>query len=294
MNLDLRGGVPVGHAVRTPGGLAKRLGRVLLWLLVLVLLLRGLASVFAPQRPAPVTRVVRRRRRCGRMMRRGRSRRTSRGRICTTRPTIRRGRRGRCRRSSGPSWRARSCRSTASTPSAQSVGAVSVASAAQLDSRHALVTVAAATSSGTRYLTVPVATDGHGGLVVSALPSFAAGPARAVLEPTSVEPVPASERPAIEDVTTRFLRAYLGGDAGGLAYLVPSGVRFGAVAQRLELVSVDSLALASPAAGRERTVLVSARAKDMAGVVYGVGYRLLLVREDRWLVKAVNATRKGG
>ena len=36
--------------IRTPSGLAKRLGRAVLWLLVLVLLLRGLASVMEPQR----------------------------------------------------------------------------------------------------------------------------------------------------------------------------------------------------------------------------------------------------
>ena len=38
----------------------------------------------------------------------------------------------------------------------------------------------------------------------------------------------------------------------------------------------------------------SVRAKDAAGVTYGLRYRLRLVREDRWLVAAVNTTRKGG
>src|SRR4051812_11462624 len=40
--------------IRTRGGLAKRLGRAVLWLLVLVLLLRGLASVMEPRGPATV------------------------------------------------------------------------------------------------------------------------------------------------------------------------------------------------------------------------------------------------
>ena len=40
--------------LRTPAGLVKRLGRALLWLLVLVLLLRGLASVLGPREPAAV------------------------------------------------------------------------------------------------------------------------------------------------------------------------------------------------------------------------------------------------
>ena len=71
--------VPV---IRTAGGLVKRLGRAVLWLLVLVLLLRGLASVLEPREPTPAVHgAASRRRRRGRMMRRGRSRRTSRGRI---------------------------------------------------------------------------------------------------------------------------------------------------------------------------------------------------------------------
>ena len=35
--------------------------------------------------------------------------------------------------------------------------------------------------------------------------------------------VPASEQSAIQDVVSRFLRGYLGGDAGAIAYLVPPG-----------------------------------------------------------------------
>ena len=70
--------VPV---IRTAGGLVKRLGRALLWLLVVVLLLRGLASVLEPREPTPAVHGAARRRRRGRTMMRARSRRTSRARI---------------------------------------------------------------------------------------------------------------------------------------------------------------------------------------------------------------------
>src|SRR3954451_25196503 len=40
--------------IRTAGGLGRRLGRALLWMLVVVLLLRGLASVLEPREPTPV------------------------------------------------------------------------------------------------------------------------------------------------------------------------------------------------------------------------------------------------
>src|SRR3954470_6990350 len=49
----------------------------------------------------------------------------------------------------------------------RAVGSVSVARVARVDDVHALVTVAAAATGGTRYVAVPVARDAHGGLVVS-------------------------------------------------------------------------------------------------------------------------------
>src|SRR4051794_30595617 len=45
--------------IRTPGGLLKRLGRAVLWLLVVVLLLRGVASVLEPRKPAAVVNAAR-------------------------------------------------------------------------------------------------------------------------------------------------------------------------------------------------------------------------------------------
>jgi hypothetical protein len=179
---------------------------------------------------------------------------------------------------------------------AQTVGSIAVARVAALDSSHALVTVAATVNGATKYLTVPVVRDRHGGLLVSDPPSFAAPPARAVVEDPVTQAVPASEQSAIQDVVSRFLRGYLGGDAGGIAYLVPPGTRVSALAQRLRLVSVDSLALAVPPAGRARMVVASVTARDPAsGATYELRYRLRLVRHDRWLVAAVNeATRKGG
>jgi cell division protein FtsZ len=117
--------------------------------------------------------------------------------------------------------------------------------------------------------------------------------ARAVVEAPVTQAVPAGEQSAIQDVVARYLRAYLSGDAGALAYLVPPGTRVGALAQRLRLVRVDSLALAVPPAGRVRVVVALVSARDRAsGATYELGYRLRLVREDRWLVAAVNDTTR--
>jgi hypothetical protein len=70
---------------------------------------------------------------------------------------------------------------------AEVVGAA-VARVASLGGARALVTVAAVRRDGSsRYVTVPVARDRRGGLIVSALPSFSPPPARATLDDENVE-----------------------------------------------------------------------------------------------------------
>ena len=293
-----RGGSVRVPVIRTPGGFLKRLGRAVLWMLVVVLLLRGTASVLEPRRPAPAVQEPR----------------------TTSVPWPDDDARAFAAdfarayltySPKDPDASARAVRSFAAPglgdsiapeydgeAPRQAVASVTVARIARLDARHALVTVAVAVEDATemRYLTVPVARDAAGGLVVSDLPSFAAAPARASVEDAVTDPLPVSERPAIEPVVSRFLRAYLAGDASGLEYLVPAGVRIAAPSLRHQLVDVVDLALAAPVSGRERLVLASVRARDAAtGAVFSLRYQLRLVRQDRWYVAAVNdTTRKGG
>ena len=281
--------VPV---IRTPAGLLRRLGRALLWMLVLVLLLRGLASVLEPRQSTPVAQAPR-------------------SALASWPDDDARAFAAdfaRAYLSYSPSDAdayARELQSFAAPELAnsiapefgeeaqrQSVGSVTVAHTTVVDDRHALVTVAAAVTGetvATRYLTVPVAHDGRGGLIVSDLPSFAAPPARASIDAATVEPLAPGERAAIEDVLARFFDAYLAGEARELEYLVPAGKRIGALGQRHELLDVMSVSLAALATGRVREVVATVRARDAAtGVTYGLRYRLRLVREDRWLVAAVN------
>jgi hypothetical protein len=281
--------VPV---LRTPADVLKRLGRVVLWLLVVVLLLRGLASLFSTDTPAPTA-----------------------ARPAATVAAV---------------WPDDEARAFAAdfaraylsyspkqpqalgrfvTPelvssiapeyvdgeARQSVGAVSVARTAKLDASHALVTVAAAVNNETRYLAVPVARDSRGGVVVSDLPSLVAPPAHGVVDAPELEPLASSERAGIEDVLQRFMSAYLAGDSRALVYLVPAGARVGALGQKYELLGVTSVALAAPARGSSREVWATVRARDVESrAVYGLRYRLKLVQEDRWYVAAVNSSSSGG
>jgi hypothetical protein len=270
------------RALRTPADLYKRLGRGLLWLLVIVLLLRGLASLLATDRQASPAVV---------------------------KPLAH----------SAPTWPDEEARAfaadfaraylTAPEPSLdryvtpdlapvigadfaahtrQDVGAVSVARVAPLGPSQALITVAAAVGGDTRYLAGPVARDDAGGLVVTDLPSVVGPPPRAVVQAPSYDPVDPNEQPAIEDVLKRFLTAYLAGDGHGLEYLVPPGTRISPVGQRYELVDITSLVLAAPPDGAVRTVWTSVRARDQESrATYGLRYRLQLVKRDRWYVSAV-------
>jgi hypothetical protein len=286
--------VPV---IRTAGGLVKRLGRALLWLLVMVLLLRGLASVLEPREPARPVQAPRPAPTWPDDEARAFAADFARAYLSVS-PNHADASARAVRAFAGPELAATIAPVYGERAPRQAVTSVMVARTARLDARHALVTMAATVEGapGTRYLTVPVARDGTGGLVVSDLPSFAGGPARTSLEPTSSEPLAVSERVAITPVVSRFLRAYLAGDASGLEYLVPAGVRIDAPAHGLQLVDVGELVLAGPGSGRERLVLAAVRARDaVSGGVFSLRYRLRLVRRDRWYVAAVNNdTRRGG
>jgi hypothetical protein len=175
-----------------------------------------------------------------------------------------------------------------------SVRSAAVAGTVRLDDRHALVTVAATlpgSEPALRLVTVPVARDTDGGLVVYDLPSFAPAAGRATVDPPEGAALLGSEREAIGDVLARFLRAYLAGDSAALAYLVPPGTRVRAAAGRWELIGVTSLSALSQAVAGERTVLATVQARDeRLQMVYTLRYRVRLVRRDRWYVAEVNGS----
>jgi hypothetical protein len=173
----------------------------------------------------------------------------------------------------------------------QEVRATSIARVAVLDKNHALVTVAAAVAAPevtTRYLTVPVARDSAGGLAVDDLPSLAAPPARAQVAEPETQQLSAADQQQIGDVLEHFLAAYLDGRSGDLAYYAPPGVRIEALPDGFELAGMSSLVAVGPVTGPTRTVLVTVRAKETdSGVQYPLRYRIALVMRDRWYVAAI-------
>ncbi len=180
---------------------------------------------------------------------------------------------------------------------AQQVESATVAGITRLDSRRALITVAARVRGArarTIRLTVPVARDTRGALVVSDLPSVAPVALRAGSGPVAGTSLLGAERDAIGDVLTRFLRAYLGGDRAGLVYLVPAGTRIAASTGGFELRELGTITATGRASGRERHVLVTAHVRDeISRATYALRYRVRLVRRDRWYVAAINDSTGG-
>jgi Conjugative transposon protein TcpC len=175
---------------------------------------------------------------------------------------------------------------------AQRVETTTIAGTERLDRTHALVTVAATLSEprqSTLQLAVPVGRDRHGGLAVYDYPSLSAAARRADVEPPERTPIDPEDEPAIEDVVERFLRAYVAGKSDDLAFLVPPGTAHDALEARLQLDELIDLAGLTEPRGRRRTVLAEVRIADPnTGATYLMSYRLTLLRRDRWYVAAVN------
>lgn len=280
--------VPV---LRSGGEFPKRLGRAVLWLLILVLLLRGVAGVLDAPRARVVVRTVRA---VPAVWPSDDARAFAVGfaRAYLSSPTS---------ASSLQTFVGPDLVSTVAPQggkgTAQSVTAATVARTAVVDGQHALITVAAVVSGKavtTRYLTVPVARDGSGGMVVDDLPSFAAPPARAQPPEVDTQPLPANEAGPIGDVLTHFFRSFLAGRADDLEYFAPPGLRLGAPAQSYLMQGTPLLAVVGATSGSVQTVLATVQARDaQTGVTYPLRYRVRMVRRDRWYVAAINSSRRG-
>lgn len=176
-------------------------------------------------------------------------------------------------------------------PGAQVAWAM-VAREVPLGGSRALLTVAVLLVDGrTRYVTVPVAGDERGGLAVFEPPSFSPPPPRGAVDARQPAPLSGASAEAIVDLTSRFLRSYLSGaSAAALEYFQAPGTRLAPMTDGLEVVSIDRVdGLGPPGArGRRRAVLAAVQVRERAtGTVYALAYRVTVVRRDRWQVAGV-------
>jgi hypothetical protein len=272
--------------VRTTGGvLVRRVGRLVLWVAVLIVGARGVAASFAAS-PYPAAPVVKR---------------------AVSWPDDRV---GAFAAQFAAAWLAVTPDATAYRAGVEpfldesglsvlpvadgdarpvSVGMVTVASLERVSGSSARVTVAAVTSAGRVWLACRVDRDDSGRLVVVGAPALVAAPERAHAEQPDGSPLPSGLSDAVE-LADRFVSAYVTGHPEALAYLVPAGAARPAalpaglaVAGDVEVSGVGNVGDAA----RRVVVLARVTVSDHARARRTLAYRLVLQRSDRWYVMSI-------
>ena len=155
----------------------------------------------------------------------------------------------------------------------------------EVTSTESLVTVEAGTTSGTKWLVLPVRRVIGKGIVLSGYPALVGPPkVDASVGGEDLEPV---EDAALQAVAQRSLRNYLAGDSRNLSSDLASDAEYSMPRERLTVTSSD------PAAWIEQPnfiqLVVGARAHN--GASYELRYELEVLRRGaRWVVQRIQTT----
>lgn len=164
-----------------------------------------------------------------------------------------------------------------------------VARTERLGPQRALVTVACLVaykgSTTIRYLSVPIAQDRRGGLVVSDYPALTSPPPiGSVPAPTSERDLPDADAPAITALLERFLPEYLKGGPVAPEFLSP-GARVPPLGHAYRFDDLVSVSQDGPARPTSRRLLATVQVREPASdAVYTLRYRLQVALGDRWLI----------
>lgn len=265
---------------RSAGSALRPVGRVAIWAVIALLLVRGLGAVLAPEAA---------------------SRSTDRGRAEGTDPAsaalavrFARAYLGDPRPRALAPFLAEGTRVGAGRPGvggSADVLEAELAATQELGGGRAVLTVACDLRDGrSLYLAVPISRSGAGEAAVSGAPWVVAEPSAAGVESDRPRPLAGAEASAIRALAAKFLPVYLAArSARDLSYLLAPGAAVAPLAGALEPLGVaGSVAQLGDGEGHRRTVVVSGRFRDPAsGAVYRLAYRLALLRRDRWYVRAV-------
>lgn len=260
--------------------LLRKGGRVAIWIVIALLLVRGLGAVLAPARvSAPAHRAGA-----------GGSEQAS------TALAVRFARAyvaGRPQASLAPLL-AEEARVRAASRRARpgaGVAQAGVSATEDLGGGRAVLTVACELRDGrTLYLAVPISRSRAGEVAVSGAPWVVAAPSTAGVAAERPRPIAGSDADAIEALVRKFIPAYLSARrAGELSYLLAPGAVITPLAGSLGLRGgAVSVAQLGDGEGRRRTVVAAGRFADRrSGAVFRLAYRLELVRRDRWYVRGV-------
>lgn len=265
---------------RSAGSALRPLGRVAIWALIALLLIRGLGSVLAP--PAAGEQGERARAADGDPASASLAVRFAAAYLDDPRP-----------RALAPFLApgARIGGGRAPSGAGAEVARAELAARHELGGGRAVLTVACDLRDGrSLHLAVPISRSGAGEAAVSGAPWVVAGPSTAGVVGERPRPLAGPDAGAIRALAAKFLPAYLAArSARDLSYLLAPGASVAPLGGALEpLGSGGSVAQIGEGEAGRRTALVSGRFRDpVSGAVYRLAYRLELVRRNRWYVRSV-------
>lgn len=160
----------------------------------------------------------------------------------------------------------------------------------ELGDGRAILTVACELRDArTLFLAVPIARTSRGEVAALGAPSIVAAPGPAGADPERPQPLAGPDASAMQALVEKFLPAYVvASEAADLAYFLTAGAEVQPLGGALGLAGISKVEQLGSGEGARREVLVAARLSDTAtGATYPVAYRLGLVRRDRWYVRAI-------
>ena len=172
----------------------------------------------------------------------------------------------------------------------QEVAQAEVTASEELGGGEAILTVACELrDSRILYLAVPTARSEAGGVAASGAPWIVAAPGAAGVGADQPRPLAGEEAGAVAALVRRFMPAYVGaGSAGDLSYFLAPGSEVEPLGSGLRLVSAPALGQLGAGEGGRRTVVARARVEDpSSGAIYPLAYRLEVTKGARWYVARV-------
>ena len=174
---------------------------------------------------------------------------------------------------------------------ASRVAQAEVSATQRLGGGREILTVACELRDGrTVYLAVPISRSGAGEVAVTGAPWVVAAPSTAGVAAERPRSIAGTDAAAIRSLVGKFIPAYLAARSpGALSYLLAPGASVVPLAGSLELLgAAGAVSQLGDGEGARRTVVVACHLRDPSSrAVYRLGYRLSVVKRNRWYVESV-------
>lgn len=142
----------------------------------------------------------------------------------------------------------------------------------------------------TVYVAVPISRLGAGEVAVTGAPWVVAAPSTAGVVAERPRPIAGPDAVAIRSLVEKFIPAYLSARSPrDLSYLLSPGASVIPLAGSFELLgAAGAVSQLGDGEGARRTVVVACRLRDPgSGAVYRLAYRLGVIKRNRWYVESV-------